>query len=89
MKKLPSELKKRVNKIAHAAGLDYGEQAKHRLLAEIESRLTAGASIVELGAFLDDMGQRPITGDLTTRQTHHASLELAASVKGCCENPRR
>lgn len=87
MKKLPSELKTKINKISHAAGLDYGEQAKHRLLAEIESRLIAGASIVELGAFLDGMGQRPITGDLTTRQTHHAYLELAASAKGCCEKP--
>lgn len=60
MKKLPSELKTKINKIAHAAGLDYGEQAKRRLLAEIEKRLTAGASIVELREFIEGNGNIPI-----------------------------
>lgn len=69
--KLPSELKTKINKIAHAAGLDYGEQAKHRLRADIEHRLTAGASIAELREFLDGMGQYSNTGDITPRQAHH------------------
>ena len=70
--KLPSELKTKINKIAHAAGLDYGEQAKRRLLAEIENRQTAGASIAELREFLDGIGQHSKTGEITPRQTHHA-----------------
>ena len=69
--KLPSELKTKINKIAHTAGLDYGEQAKRRLLAEIEKLLTAGASIVELREFLDGMGKYANNGDITPRQTHH------------------
>lgn len=69
--KLPSELKTKINKIAHAAGLDYGEQAKHRLLAEIEKRLTAGANIAELREFLDGIGKYANTGNISPRQTHH------------------
>ena len=72
MKKLQSDLKSKVNKIAHTAGLNYGKQEKNRLLAEIEQRLTAGASIAELREFLDGMGKYANTGDITPRQTHHA-----------------
>lgn len=71
MKKLPSELKTKINKIAHAAGLDYSEQAKRRLLSEIQNRLTAGASIAELREFLDGLGQYANTENLKPCQTHH------------------
>ncbi len=70
--KLPSELKRKVNTMAHAAGITHGELMRLQLLAAVESRLTAGASIAELREFLDDMGQHSETGDITPRQTHHA-----------------
>lgn len=40
--KLPIELKTRVNKLAHAAGVAHGERVKRNLLAEIERRMNAG-----------------------------------------------
>lgn len=69
--KLPSELKTKINRAAHAAGLEYGEQTKRRLLADLEHRLTAGASIAELRDFLEGMGELSNTGDIMPRQTHH------------------
>jgi hypothetical protein len=69
---LPSELRTKVNKISHAAGLEYGEQTKRRLLADLEHRQTAGANIAELRKFLDGVGKYADTGDITPRQTHHA-----------------
>ncbi|MFZ1545739.1 MAG: hypothetical protein WAT12_01365 [Candidatus Nitrotoga sp.] len=55
--KLPSKLKTKINKIAHTAGLNYGEQTKRRLPAEIEKRLTAGAEIIRRFVFCGAGGE--------------------------------
>ena len=47
--KLPSEIKTKINRFSHAAGIAHGEQIKGRLLAELERRLTAGESVAEIG----------------------------------------
>jgi len=54
--KLPSELKTKINKMSHAAGVAHGELVKRRLLAEAERRLTAGESIAEIREYLERGG---------------------------------
>lgn len=51
--KLPSEVRSRINRLAHAAGAAHAERTRCRLLAEFERRLAAGEGIAELVAFLD------------------------------------
>ena len=58
MKKLPSELKTKINKIAHAAGVAHGEQVRLQLLIEIDRRINAGES---QDAMLAALGLRAFT----------------------------
>ena len=52
MKRLPAELKTKINKAAHAAGLEHGEQIKRQLLTDAEAMLTAGKTVPEIAAYL-------------------------------------
>ena len=52
MKKLPAELRTKINRTAHAVGLKHGEQIKRQLLTDAESMLTAGKSVAEIVAYL-------------------------------------
>lgn len=52
---LPRYLKIKINKMAHNAGLIHAEQTKTRLMAEIEQRITNGATFEELKAHLDSL----------------------------------
>lgn len=51
--KLNSELKSKINKLAHAAGVAHGEQVKLRMIAEAERRLAAGETLAEILRGLD------------------------------------
>lgn len=51
--KLPTEIRKRINRFSHAAGLAHAEQVRARLLVELESRLASGESIASLSEYLE------------------------------------
>lgn len=56
--KLPRDIKGRINRLAHNAGLIHAEQTRTRLMAEIEQRMTNGATFEELKAHLDSLCAR-------------------------------
>ena len=79
MKKLPSELKTKINKIAHAAGVAHGEQVRLQLLIEIDRRINAGES---QDAMLAALGLRPFTeADLAVMTMTEADLAALCCVK--------
>jgi len=55
MKKLPAELRTKINKQSHRAGLVYAEFTRLRLMAEAESLLTAGMTVQQIVLRLADM----------------------------------
>lgn len=54
--KIPAEVRTKINKMAHTAGLVHGEQVKLRLMADAELRLAAGESIAEIREYLELSG---------------------------------
>lgn len=55
--KLPRDLKTKINKLAHHAGLIHAEQVKAKLSADTEQRLTAGESFAAINKHLDQPQQ--------------------------------
>lgn len=51
--KIPKELKRAANKLAHAAGLAHAEQIRLRLLDDIARRMDEGESIATITEYLD------------------------------------
>lgn len=50
MKQLPNDIRSRVNKVAHAAGLAHEARMRAALLAELQALADAGAPATELRA---------------------------------------
>ena len=78
MKRLPSELKKKINKISHAAGVAHGELIRLRLLAEIDRRMNAGerhdAMLAELMAMTMTEAELIASDSGETRQTRPKAI---------------
>lgn len=55
--KLSRDLKAKINRLAHNAGLAHAEQVKARLSAAAERRIAAGESLATITAYLDNPGQ--------------------------------
>lgn len=52
--KLPAEIRRSINQHAHAAGLAHGEKLRLQLIADAETRVTAGEPIAAILDFLQD-----------------------------------
>lgn len=64
--KLPRDMKTKLNKLAHNAGLAYGEQMKAMLSDEVERRIAAGESFAEITAYLDNAATKQRTPSTST-----------------------
>ena len=71
--KLPSEIKTKINRFSHAAGIAHGEQVKRRLMTEAAFRLSAGESIAEIREYLERGGG---TCDLPIRMSKIFTVSL-------------